>query len=46
MDDAHCAERRLGDALGRDLMEAIDAGCQPPLSMAYVSVSGAAGVWA
>jgi hypothetical protein len=46
MDAAHRAERRLGDAIGRRLIEAIDAGFQPPLYVASVSVSGTAGVWA
>ena len=46
MDEANRAERRLGDAIGRYLMEAMDAGFQPPLDVVYVSVSGAAGVWA
>jgi hypothetical protein len=46
MDDANRAERILGDAIGRHIIEAIDAGFQPPLYVAYVSVSGAAGVWA
>jgi hypothetical protein len=45
MDDANRAERILGDAIGRHIIEAIDAGFQPPLYVAYVSVSGAAGVW-
>ena len=46
MDEANRAERILGDAIGRHIIEAIDAGFQPPLDVAYVSVSGAAGVWA
>jgi hypothetical protein len=41
LDEANRAERRLGDAIGRYLIEAIDAGLQPPLYVAYVSVSGA-----
>jgi hypothetical protein len=44
MDEANRAERILGDAIGRYLIEAIDAGFQPPLYVVYVSVSGAAGV--
>jgi len=44
MDEATRAERILGDAIGRHIIEAIDAGFQPPLYVAYVSVSGAAGV--
>jgi hypothetical protein len=44
MDDATRAERRLGDAIGRYISEAIDAGFQPPRHVSYVSVSGAAGV--
>jgi hypothetical protein len=46
MNAANRAERILGDTIGRHLIEAIDAGFQPPLYVAYVSVSGAAGVWA
>ena len=46
MDDANRVERILGDGIGRYLIEAIDAGFQPPLYVVYVSVSGAAGVWA
>ena len=46
MDEASRAERTLGDAIGRYLIEAIDAGFQPLLYVVYVSVSGAAGVWA
>jgi hypothetical protein len=41
MDEANRAERILGDAIGRHIIEAIDAGFQPPLYVAYVSVSGA-----
>jgi hypothetical protein len=41
MDDANRAERILGDAIGRHIIEAIDAGFQPPFYVAYVSVSGA-----
>jgi hypothetical protein len=46
MDAANRAERRRGDAIGRHIIEAIDSGFQPPLYVVYVSVSGAAGVWA
>jgi hypothetical protein len=46
MDEASRAERILGDAIGCYLIEAIDAGFQPLLYVVYVSVSGAAGVWA
>jgi hypothetical protein len=46
MDEANRAERILGDAIGRHIIEAIDAGFQPPRYVGYVSVSGAAGVWA
>jgi hypothetical protein len=44
MDEANRVERILGDALGRGIIEAIDAGFQPALSVAYVSVSGVAGM--
>jgi hypothetical protein len=40
MDEANRAERILGDAIGRHIIEAIDAGFQPPFYVAYVSVSG------
>ena len=40
MDEANRAERILGDAIGRYIIEAIDAGFQPPFYVAYVSVSG------